>query len=111
MDKLGNLLKQQELLQAQIADVKTADVREEIDRLKAKERELVQKIADAKAVTKITDADISQKIAEHKAEIKKLNDMSISRIYFRSQLENELRSVQGELTKKQFELKSLLSEI
>ena len=111
MDKLGNLLKQQELLQAQIADVKTADVREEIDRLKAKERELVQKIADAKAVTKITDADISQKIAEHKAEIKKLNDMSISRIYFRSQLENELRSVQGELTKKQFDLKSLLSEI
>ena len=71
----------------------------------------MQKIADAKAVTKITDADISQKIAEHKAEIKKLNDMSISRIYFRSQLENELRSVQGELTKKQFELKSLLSEI
>ena len=111
MQKLENLLKQKELLQAQIADVKTADVKEEIDRLKAKERELVQKIADAKVVTKITDADISQRIAEHKAEIKKLNDMSISRIYFRSQLENELRSVQGELTKKQFELKSLLSEV
>jgi hypothetical protein len=111
MDKLGNLLKQQELLQAQIADVKTADVREEIDRLKAKERELVQKIADAKAVTKITDADISKKIAEHKAEIKKLNDMSISRIYFRTQLENELRLTQGELTKKQLELNSLLSTL
>lgn len=111
MQRLDDLLKQQEFLQAQIADVKTADVREEIDRLKAKERELVQKIANAKAVTKITDADISQKIAEHKAEIKKLNDMSISRIYFRSQLENELRSLQGELTEKQFELKSLLSEV
>jgi hypothetical protein len=111
MEKLENLLKQQEYLQAQIADVKTADVREEIDRLKAKERELVQKISDAKAVTKITDTDISKKIAEHKSEIKKLNDMSISRIYFRTQLENELRLTQSELTKKQIELNSLLSTV
>ena len=111
MEKLENLLKQQEYLQPQIADVKTADVREEIDRLKAKERELVQKISDAKAVTKITDTDISKKIAEHKSEIKKLNDMSISRIYFRTQLENELRLTQSELTKKQIELNSLLSTV
>lgn len=111
MDKLVNLLKQQELLQAQIADVKTADVRQEIERLKAEERELVQKISNAKVAQKISDEEIAEQIAEHKAEIKKLNDISVSKIYFRSKLENSLRLVQHQLTQKQFELKSLLSEV
>jgi hypothetical protein len=110
MDKLENLLRQQELLQEQIADIKTADVREEIDRLKAEERELVQKISNAKIAQKLSDEEIAKQIAEHKAEIKKLNDISISKIFFRSKLENSLRLIQHQLTEKQNELKSLLSK-
>ena len=110
MDKLENLLRQQELLQEQIADIKTADVREEIDRLKAEERELVQKISNAKIAQKLSDEEIAKQIAEHKAEIKKLNDISISKIFFRSKLENSLRLTQHQLTEKQNELKSLLSK-
>ncbi len=75
MEKLENLLLQQELIQAQIDDVRTSDIRQQINDLKRIQQDLFQKSVDAKARRMLDDETAQVQIAEKKVELEKLRNI------------------------------------
>lgn len=109
--QIENLLKQRELLDAQISDVKTSECRKSIAELETDQAFLIQKLANAKTKKKVTDEELTKQISELKSEIERLKNLSFADIYFVSQVEAELRTNREKLADKRRELKSLLSEV
>lgn len=108
--EIENLLKQRELLDAQITDVKTREIRQTIEELQANSRILLQKLQDAKAKKKTSDADISAQIKSHYAEIEKLKNISFSEIYFVSQIQNQINENASQLAENQKKLREMLAD-
>jgi molybdopterin converting factor small subunit len=104
---IDNLLKQRELLNEQISDLKTAEVRETIAELDENYKNLRQKLEDARNFKKTSDAEISAKIAEHRAEIEALNNVSFGNIYNVSSIETEMQANGAKLS----EQKNILAEL
>jgi Rps23 Pro-64 3,4-dihydroxylase Tpa1-like proline 4-hydroxylase len=108
MEKLENLLFQQELIQAQIDDVKTSHIRQQIDDLRHIQQDLFQKSVDAKARRKLDDESVKAQIAAKKVEIEKLRNLYYSNSYFISGLENQMRLNSEKLMGLEKELKEIL---
>jgi chromosome segregation ATPase len=109
--EIENLLKQREALDAQIDDVRTSHIRQQLADLRRNQQDLVQRLADAKAQRKLNDESVQLQIAEKKSELEKLKNIYYSDSYFISQLEEEMRSNSEKIKVLDAELKSLLSEV
>ncbi len=108
MEKLENLLFQQELIQAQIDDVRTLHIRQQIDELRRIQKDLMQKSANAKIRRTLTDETVQAQIAEKKSEIEKLKNIYYSDTYFISGLEKEMHLNSEKLISLENELKEIL---
>ncbi len=109
MENLGNLLLQRATIEKEIEAIKTKDVRASITKLEENSRNLLQKIADAKAYVKTSDVEIAKQIALHRAEIERLKNLSFTNIYKVSELENDLRVNGMQFAEQSEKLNSLLS--
>jgi Rps23 Pro-64 3,4-dihydroxylase Tpa1-like proline 4-hydroxylase len=87
---IENLLKQRELLDAQINDVKTKNIRENIQELEFNIRSLKEKLSNAKERKRTSEIHIAEQYADLQGQLQKLRDISVADIYFVKRLENDL---------------------
>ncbi len=107
---IENLLKQRELLDAQINDVKTKNIREQIEDLQENSRVLSQKLQDAKARKHITEAEISEQIKACYLEIQRLKNLGLSEIYIVSQVKNQINENAEKIVLNKQRLSKILAE-
>jgi hypothetical protein len=107
---IESLLKQRELLDAQINDVKTKNIREQIEELQKDSRVLSQKLRDAKSRKSITDGEISEQIKACYEEIARLKNLGLSEIYFVSQVKNQINENAENIVLNKQRLSKILAE-
>ncbi len=107
---IENLLKQRELLDAQINDVKTKNIREQIEELQDNSRVLSQKLQDAKSRKSITDGEISEQIKACYEEIARLKNLGLSEIYIVSQVKNQINENAEKIVLNKQRLSKILAE-
>jgi chromosome segregation ATPase len=109
--EIENLLKQREALDAQIDDVRTSHIRQQLADLRRSQQDLVQKSADAKAQRKLNDESAQLQIEEKKLELEKLRNIYQADSNFISEIGQEMRSNSEKIKVLDVELKSLLSDV
>jgi uncharacterized protein YPO0396 len=89
---IKNLLESRRLLDEQINDVKTRDIRQEISELRANSQVLTGKLHDARLRRSTSDATIEAELKVCYESIDRLKKLRMSDIFFVTQLQAELNS-------------------
>jgi hypothetical protein len=107
---IKNLLESRRLLDEQINDVKTKNIREQIEELQDNSRVLSQKLQDAKSRKSITDGEISEQIKACYIEIERLKNLGLSEIYIVSQVKNQINENAEKIVLNKQRLSKILAE-
>jgi phage host-nuclease inhibitor protein Gam len=107
---IENLLKQRELLNVQIEEEQTKEIRQTINDLQENTRVLSQRLRDAKSRKSITDAEISEQIKACYAEIERLKNLGLSEIYCVSQVQNQINENAEKIVLNKQRLSKILAE-
>jgi DNA-directed RNA polymerase alpha subunit len=108
--EIENLFLQRKALDAQILDVKTAGLREELAELEQNRKFLANKLDLAKKARTMNDGETQRLVAEKSAEIAELKKIYFSDCYFISQIENGIKENGSLIGEKQRELEKALSD-
>jgi hypothetical protein len=106
--EIENLLKQRELLDEQILDVKTEEIRKSIAELQQKQRLLQDKLSLANLAKKSNDSANQQLISQKRAELEELQKVFHSDCYFVSQIDSEIKANGRVLTQLEEKLSKII---
>jgi hypothetical protein len=107
---IETLLEQRELIDAQITDFKTRDIKQNITELEANSRILLTKLRDAKSRKSITDSEIAEQMKGLYLEIENLKKLSFSEIYFVSQVQAEFNENSQKIAEYKSQLRKILDD-
>ncbi len=98
------------LLDVQIGELKTKEIREQLEELQLNSRVLSQRLRDAKARKHITEAEISEQIKACYLEIQRLKNLGLSEIYIVSQVKNQINENAEKIVLNKQRLSKILAE-
>jgi uncharacterized protein YPO0396 len=90
--EIKNLLQARELLNAEIIEAKTRNIRQEISELRANSQVLTGKLHDARLRRSTSDAEIDAQLKVCYEDIDRLKNLRMSDIYFVTNIQAELNS-------------------
>ncbi len=108
--EIENLLQQRDLINEQISDVKTRDIKQSINTLEVNSRVLITKLRDAKSRKSITDSEIAEQMKGLYLEIENLKKLSFSEIYFVSQVQAEITETAQKIADYKGQLREILDD-
>jgi hypothetical protein len=108
---IENLYAQREAIEAQISDIKSAEIRKEISELEQKLKVLHGNLAAAKEARKSNDLETQKLLAKKNAEIADLKQIYFSDCYFISGIENQMKETGAILSEKKRKLEKVLEVV
>jgi hypothetical protein len=108
--EIKNLLQARELLDAEIIEAKTRNIRQEISELRANSQVLTGKLHDARLRRSTSDAEIEAQLNVCYAETERLKNLRMSDIYFVTNIQAEINANAQRLAELGKGLREILAE-